>query len=294
MARALLDRTSIFSALSDTFKDEISKLMSPVEAPAGHVFTKEGEEITKFIIVETGYLVRTKASADGEGEPFVLDTIGEAGVTGFMHVAARDSGVAFATITAGEEGAKVWTVGVEFDQLLRYVANDDLRIEVLNINIFHLHFLTTCIRPTNDLRSNPDLALETIQYLTQALRRETKITRATTNGGKTKDESSTSLRKSYNRPDDVEVFKVLCYDTTSWVRENFEPQVEEFNQNNQYIVIKMDYTADRLDVNTASYAVGYDAVCLFVNDTASADVLQVLSMGGVGLIAMRCAGFGRS
>lgn len=90
------------------------------------------------------------------------------------------------------------------------------------------------------------------------------------------------------------MFKVLCYDTTSWVRENFEPQIEEFNQNNQYAVIKMDYTADRLDVNSASYAVGYDAVCLFVNDTASADVLQILSMGGVGLIAMRCAGFGES
>ena len=124
MARALLDRTSIFSALSASFKDEISKLMSPFEAPAGHIFTKEGEEITKFIIVESGYLVRTKASADGEGEPFVLDTIGEAGVTGFMHVAARDSGVAYATITAGDEGAKVWTVGIEFDQLLRYVAGD--------------------------------------------------------------------------------------------------------------------------------------------------------------------------
>jgi lactate dehydrogenase-like 2-hydroxyacid dehydrogenase len=33
-------------------------------------------------------------------------------------------------------------------------------------------------------------------------------------------------------------------------------------------------------------------VCLFVNDTASAEVIQILSMGGVGLIAMRCAGFG--
>ena len=101
-----------------------------------------------------------------------------------------------------------------------------------------------------------------------------------------------SLRKSYNKSDATEVFKVLCYDTTSWVRENFEPQVEAFNKSNDFAVIKMDYTADRLDINSASYAVGYDAVCLFVNDTASADVLQILSMGGVGLIAMRCAGFG--
>lgn len=37
----------------------------------------------------------------------------------------------------------------------------------------------------------------------------------------------------------------------------------------------------------------YEAVCLFVNDTADANVIQVLSMGGVKLIAMRCAGFDR-
>ena len=55
----------------------------------------------------------------------------------------------------------------------------------------------------------------------------------------------------------------------------------------------MDYTNDRLDIKTAKYAAGYDAVCLFVNDTANSDVLWVLSMGGVKLIAMRCAGFDR-
>ncbi|KAL7508801.1 hypothetical protein ACHAXN_009868 [Cyclotella atomus] len=142
-------------------------------------------------------------------------------------------------------------------------------------------------------RSNPDFALETIQFLTQELRRQTKITRATKTAGKRDDGASESLRQSYRRSDDAVVFKVLCYDTTSWVRENFEPQVEAFNQNQEFIVLKMDYTADRLDVNTASYAVGYDGVCLFVNDTASADVLQILSMGGVGVICMRCAGFDR-
>lgn len=120
MPRELLNRTLIFSSFTDPFKDEIAKIMSPIEAPAGHVFIKEGEEITKFMIVESGSLVRTKASA-GEGEPLVLDTISENGVTGFMHVAARNSGIAYATVSAGEEGAKVWVVGVEFDQVLRYV-----------------------------------------------------------------------------------------------------------------------------------------------------------------------------
>ena len=118
MARVLLNHTSIFSGLSDVFKDEIAKIMSPVEASPGHVFTQEGDEITQFIVVESGSLIRTKAPKGG-GEPIILDRIRKNGVTGFMHVVARDSGVAYATITAGEKGAKVWVVGVEFDQLLR-------------------------------------------------------------------------------------------------------------------------------------------------------------------------------
>lgn len=123
--------------MSAPFKDEIAKIMTPMELPAGHVVTKEGEEITKFMVVESGSLIRTKASA-GEGEPFALDTIGENGVTGFLHVAARDSGVAFATITAGEDGAKVWAVGVEFDHLLRSVFAN---IPILVVFLFHLNHL---------------------------------------------------------------------------------------------------------------------------------------------------------
>ena len=45
--------------------------------------------------------------------------------------------------------------------------------------------------------------------------------------------------------------------------------------------VQMDYTQDRLDVKTAKFAAGYDAVCLFVNDTADAETIYVLSMCGV-------------
>ena len=66
----------------------------------------------------------------------------------------------------------------------------------------------------------------------------------------------------------------------------------KFNRDSKHdITLQMDYTNDRLDIKTAKYAAGYDAVCLFVNDTANSDVLWVLSMGGVKLIVMRCAGF---
>ncbi|TXK44864.1 2-hydroxyacid dehydrogenase [Pontibacter qinzhouensis] len=42
---------------------------------------------------------------------------------------------------------------------------------------------------------------------------------------------------------------------------------------------------------TAVLAKGHDVVCVFVNDTVSADILQELAAQGVKLIALRCAGF---
>lgn len=46
-----------------------------------------------------------------------------------------------------------------------------------------------------------------------------------------------------------------------------------------------------LDSESAALAAGYDAVCIFVNDAANADVLKVLAAGGTRLIALRCTGF---
>jgi hypothetical protein len=45
----------------------------------------------------------------------------------------------------------------------------------------------------------------------------------------------------------------------------------------------MNYTQDRLNDKTARFAAGYEAVCLFVNDTADAESISVLSMCGVRL-----------
>ncbi|MEN9468447.1 MAG: D-lactate dehydrogenase [Verrucomicrobiota bacterium] len=47
----------------------------------------------------------------------------------------------------------------------------------------------------------------------------------------------------------------------------------------------------RLEIKTAELADGFDGVCLFVNDTADAAVIDVLAKGGCQLIALRCAGF---
>lgn len=47
----------------------------------------------------------------------------------------------------------------------------------------------------------------------------------------------------------------------------------------------------RLVPQTAVLASGHEAVCLFVNDDAHAEVLRSLAEGGTRLIALRCAGF---
>jgi len=51
------------------------------------------------------------------------------------------------------------------------------------------------------------------------------------------------------------------------------------------------YLESRLTKETASLARGYDAVCIFVNDDASKEVVDILAESGIRLILLRCAGF---
>jgi D-lactate dehydrogenase len=46
-----------------------------------------------------------------------------------------------------------------------------------------------------------------------------------------------------------------------------------------------------LDTESVSLATGYEAVCIFVNDIANAEVLKMLAAGGTRLVALRCTGF---
>jgi len=47
----------------------------------------------------------------------------------------------------------------------------------------------------------------------------------------------------------------------------------------------------KLNADTAKSAAGYDAVCVFVNDTVNKDVIDILYSNGIKLIALRCAGY---
>lgn len=54
---------------------------------------------------------------------------------------------------------------------------------------------------------------------------------------------------------------------------------------------ELTYFEAPLELETVSLAVGFEAVCIFVNDQADAAVLSALAKGGTQLIALRCTGF---
>ena len=55
--------------------------------------------------------------------------------------------------------------------------------------------------------------------------------------------------------------------------------------------LEIKYFETRLNEDTVSLANGYDAVCVFVNDTVNAAVIEKLHGYGVKLLVLRCAGF---
>jgi D-lactate dehydrogenase len=77
--------------------------------------------------------------------------------------------------------------------------------------------------------------------------------------------------------------RVLVYDTHSYDREFLSAACAGRHA--------LTFTAAQLDLHTAALAQGYDAVCLFVNDRATADVMAVFAAGGVRCIAQRSTGF---
>lgn len=54
---------------------------------------------------------------------------------------------------------------------------------------------------------------------------------------------------------------------------------------------QLDFTTAQLDLQTATLAQGYAAICCFVNDQATAPVLEKLAAGGTRCIVLRCTGF---
>ncbi len=77
--------------------------------------------------------------------------------------------------------------------------------------------------------------------------------------------------------------KIAFFDTKPYDRQSFE----NIEQND----ISFKFFDTKLSVDTANLAQGCDVVCIFVNDTADAAVIDKLYELGVKIIALRCAGY---
>ena len=78
--------------------------------------------------------------------------------------------------------------------------------------------------------------------------------------------------------------KILYYDTKPYDRLWADKLAQEYGY-------EIKYLESKLNADTASLACGSDAVCVFVNDTVNAGVIETLSDLGVRVLALRCAGY---
>jgi D-lactate dehydrogenase len=78
--------------------------------------------------------------------------------------------------------------------------------------------------------------------------------------------------------------KIAFFDTKEYDKESFEKVAAERD-------VEVKYLETKLSEQTAELARGCDAVCVFVNDTVNAAVIDKLYECGVKMIALRCAGY---
>ena len=78
--------------------------------------------------------------------------------------------------------------------------------------------------------------------------------------------------------------KIAFFDTKPYDKPSFDKYGAEHG-------IKFKYFETKLNEDTVDLAGGYDGVCVFVNDTVNAAVIDRLCELGVRIVALRCAGF---
>ncbi len=78
--------------------------------------------------------------------------------------------------------------------------------------------------------------------------------------------------------------KFAFFDTKPYDKPSFDKFGKKHN-------VTFKYFETKLNEDTVELAQGYDGVCIFVNDTANAAVIDRLCELGVQVIALRCAGF---
>ena len=78
--------------------------------------------------------------------------------------------------------------------------------------------------------------------------------------------------------------KIAFFDTKPYDKPSFDKYSKEYG-------VTIKYFETKLNTDTAELAHGFDGVCVFVNDTIDAAVIDRLQEMGVKVLALRCAGF---
>ncbi|MBQ7364874.1 MAG: 2-hydroxyacid dehydrogenase [Clostridia bacterium] len=78
--------------------------------------------------------------------------------------------------------------------------------------------------------------------------------------------------------------KIAFFDTKPYDKPSFDAYAQEQN-------LTIKYFEAKLNEDTVGLCRGYDVVCVFVNDTVNAAVIDRLCELGVHVVALRCAGF---
>ena len=78
--------------------------------------------------------------------------------------------------------------------------------------------------------------------------------------------------------------RVAFFDTKPYDTASFSPLAEKYG-------VKLKFYETKLNEDTAALAKGCTAVCVFVNDTVNAAVVEKLYSLGVTMILLRCAGY---
>jgi D-lactate dehydrogenase len=78
--------------------------------------------------------------------------------------------------------------------------------------------------------------------------------------------------------------RIAVFSTKSYDQEYFE----KYAQDNEY---NFSFFETPLNKDTANLTIGFDIVCVFVNDNVDLSTIEILSKNEVKLIALRCAGF---
>ncbi len=76
---------------------------------------------------------------------------------------------------------------------------------------------------------------------------------------------------------------IAFFDSKAYTRDAFQQRNRDG--------YRLQFFEAKLNRDTVELARGYEAVCVFVNDDLSAPVVEALAELGVGLVALRCAGY---